>query len=526
MRPADAGSLPSSSAAERIIEREDRMRKRGYVFFAAAAVLVLLVFVLTGCGGNDEKEEAGIYLNGKLLTFAEEGETVLPFLSVEDGIDIEVVKSGEEEVCVNDVAIGDTAHLDITALKAGQTIDFKVTDGDKVEEHTLRLLPETFPEYTVEGEGKTEGDYYMTTYDLSDNYLMKLNNKGDLIFYMAVTKEDEEGNIVSTNALDFRKQYNSRGIARYTYMPYLGDVFADGDCGGINPGCVRVLDKNYELIDEVYYKDENGEDVMIDPHGFIWIDDGHYILTAYKREVINTPEELGAQDNKADLAVLYIEEIKDGKVLWEFCSKDYEKFLYQSNGIVLDECAEKCQDYMHFNSMYIDQDDNLVVSCRHLNSILKISREDGSLMWQLGGSDDEFGLTDEQLFSYQHSIIVNEDGSYMLFDNANDAVESGKAKYSSVARYKVDEDAKKVTEYERYNVVDFYSCYMGAIRQIDAEKNTYLWSVGGNYMTDMQDPPPWSMVEYTETGNGKIEYDLKFKYNEGTGRLYCANKCK
>ena len=59
---------------------------------------------------------------------------------------------------------------------------------------------------------------------------------------------------------------------------------ADGDCSGINPGCVVVMDENYEVIDEIYYLDENGDEMLIDPHGFIWIDDGHYIVAAYKQE--------------------------------------------------------------------------------------------------------------------------------------------------------------------------------------------------------------------------------------------------
>ena len=73
---------------------------------------------------------------------------------------------------------------------------------------------------------------------------------------------------MSTNGLDFRKQYNSDGEIRYTYMPYLEDSFADGDCSGINPGCVVVMDENYEVIDEIYYLDENGDEMLIDPHGF------------------------------------------------------------------------------------------------------------------------------------------------------------------------------------------------------------------------------------------------------------------
>ncbi|HIS79954.1 MAG TPA: hypothetical protein IAB52_00610 [Candidatus Scatomonas merdavium] len=162
---------------------------------------------------------------------------------------------------------------------------------------------------------------------------------------------------MSTNGLDFRKQYNSDGEIRYTYMPYLEDSFADGDCSGINPGCVVVMDENYEVIDEIYYLDENGDEMLIDPHGFIWIDDSHYIVAAYKQETVDVPGELGADDNLADLAVLYIEDLwsvggnysidsttppewsmieyteTDGDVSYHFCFRfdDGTRRLYCSN---------------------------------------------------------------------------------------------------------------------------------------------------------------------------------------------------
>lgn len=467
-----------------------------------------------------------VYINGNEVFFDRDNQTELSMLSVENGITVQVEKEGDEQVVVNGEEVEDSVHLDIARITRDSALEIVISDGEAETTQTVSLMPSSFLDYTTEGEATSEGDFLITSYDELVNYMFKLNNQGDLIFYKAITKTDEQGNTVSTNGLDFRKQYTSDGEVRYTYNPYLADAFADGDCTGINPGCVVVMDENYNVLEELYYKDENGDDVMIDPHGFIWLDEGHYILTAYKQEVLDVPEDLGSKKNKADLAVLYIEEIKDDEVLWEFRSADYEKFLYESNSINWKKAAKKCQDYMHFNSMFIDTDGNLLVSCRHLDSILKISREDGSLMWQLGGAYGDFALADDQKFSYQHSIIVTDDGSYMLFDNANTAVQDGKAQYSSVIRMTVDEENKTITDFTRYNVVDFFSIYMGGIRQLDSANSVYLWAVGGNYQTDKDVPPEWSMVEYRETPEGGITRDFCFRFNEGTRRLYCANKCK
>lgn len=473
---------------------------------------------------SDQLLDPGIYINGELLDLSAEGTVDLSMLSVENGLVVQWVGNDGETVYVNGEEIKDSKKLDITSITRDAAIDIEVKKGDTTSAYKINLMPSTFPDYETKGESTTDGDFYLSTYDLSSNYIFKINNKGELIFYRAITKTDKDGKEVNTNGLDFRKQYTSTGEVRYTYMPYLDDIFA-GDCAGINPGSVVVMDENYNVIDEVFYLTEDGEEIKIDPHGFIWIDEGHYILTAYKEELHDVPADVDATADKVDLAVLYIEEIKDGEVLWEFCSADYEQFIGESNSIDWTKGEDYCHDYVHFNSMHYDADGNILVSCRHLDAILKISTTDGSLIWQLGGDNDEFGLTKDQLFSYQHSIILTDDGSYMLFDNADTAVWAGDATVSSVVRITADEDAKTVTDFVRYNVVDFFSIYMGAIREIDSDNSVYLWSVGGNYQTDSKNPPEWSMVEYTEV-DGEAQHNFCFRFKEGTRRLYCSNKCK
>lgn len=493
-------------------------------------------FAFAGCESKNQEtgstegtvtaseNETVVYINQNAVTFAEEGATDLDMLSVENGITVSASVASGDTVTVNGEILNGDMTLDVYAITRTDTLEIGITDAEGTATNTVNLMPSTFPSYTAEGESTTEGDFYLTTYDLEHNYLFKLNNSGELIFYKAITKTTADGEEVNTNALDFRKQYTSDGEVRYTYMPYLEDAFA-GDCSGINPGCVIVMDESYNVIDEIYYTDSDGEQITIDPHGFIWIDEGHYILTAYKEETVDVPADIETESTTADLAVLYINEIKDGEVLWEFCSKDYDKFLYESNTLNWDKAQTTCQDYMHFNSMSIDTDGNLLVSCRHLDSILKISRSTGELIWQLGGDYGDFELSDDQRFSYQHSIILTDDGQYMLFDNANTAVSGGSASYSSVIRMSVDEESTSVTDFVRYNVVDFYSIYMGAVREIDSLSKTYLWSVGGNYVTDSVTPPEWSMVEYTEDGEGNVTHTFKFRFDEGTRRLYCSNKC-
>ena len=487
-----------------------------------SAALVLLIFA-AGCsssvndisadsesisGSEEASGEPGIYINGNRIDLTEDGGSIdLDLLSVEDGITVSAVKEGEEEISVNGEEYTDPVTLDVSAITRDETIDIEITDDTGTVDYTINLMPSSFLDYTTEGESQTAGDYYLTTYDEEVNYIFKLDNQGNLIFY----KETGE------NALDFRKQYNSDGEVRYTYLQYLENSFCG--IGGINPGCVVIMDENYDVIEEVYYQTSDGEEIMIDPHGFIYIDDGHYILAAYEDIVVEEiPEDLGAQDDSAYLAVLYIQEIQDGEVIWEFCSQDYEKFFSATTAVTWETSMEECSDYMHFNSMYIDNDDNLLISCRNINSIIKVSRQTGELIWVLGGSEDEFGLTEDQIFSRQHSIIVTDDGSYMLFNNANEEVEAGKTEVSSIIKLKVDEETMTVTEYSKTDT-EFFSNYMGAIRELDSENGIYLYSAGGDYTGGI---PEYSMIEYSETEG----YLFTFRFNEGNRRLYCANKCE
>ena len=495
-----------------------KIKKR---YFFMLPVLILAVFaagcsssgsgVSSGTGSEsaieETSDETGIYINAKAVDLTEEGEIDLDLLSVEEGIEILAVKEGDERIFINGEEYTDAVMLDIAAITRDETIEIEITDNEGTASYTVNLMPSSFPDYTTEGESLTDGDFYLTTYDEEVNYIFKLDNQGNLIFYK------ETGD----NALDFRKQYNSEGEVRYTYLQYLENSFCG--IGGINPGCVVVMDEDYNVIDELYYQTSDGEEIMIDPHGFIYIDDGHYILTAYEDIAAeDIPEDLNAQDGSAYLAVMFVQEIKDGEVLWEFSSLDYDEFLYATTAVTWDESMDECYDYMHFNSMYIDNDDNLLISCRNINSIIKVSRQTGELIWILGGSEDEFGLTQDQLFSKQHSIIVTDDGSYMLFNNANDEVEEGTAEVSSIIKLKVDEETMTVTEYSKTDT-EFFSNYMGAIRELDSENGIYLYSAGGNYSGGI---PEYSMIEYSETEG----YIFTFRFNEGNRRLYCANKCE
>lgn len=83
-----------------------------------------------------------------------------------------------------------------------------------------------------------------------------------------------------------------------------------------------------------------------------------------------------------------------------------------------DEENETPLDYIHFNSMEIDQNDNnLIYSFRNTDSIVKLDRETWEIIWILGGKYDEFNLDDERLFSRKHHARLSKDGYLTIYDN-------------------------------------------------------------------------------------------------------------
>lgn len=55
----------------------------------AALLLLVCIGMLAGCSGSGKTVESGIFLNGRAISFAENGDTELELLSVENGITVE-----------------------------------------------------------------------------------------------------------------------------------------------------------------------------------------------------------------------------------------------------------------------------------------------------------------------------------------------------------------------------------------------------------------------------------------------------
>jgi hypothetical protein len=163
------------------------------------------------------------------------------------------------------------------------------------------------------------------------------------------------------------------------------------------------------------------------------------------------------------------------------------------------------QDYAHLNSLFVDpKDQNLIISFRNLNEIIKVDRKTGAIIWRLGGPFSDFAETSDQKTVRQHDATLADGGATLLvFDN-------GEAKLRPVTRiveYKLDEAAKKITSFTAMNVpTGIFSGYMGSVQKIG--DNYFVDGGSGSYI-----------AEFNRT-TGNITFQASLKHSSYRGFKY------
>lgn len=422
-----------------------------------------------------------------LQTFNNENDTIIRKLSGYGSIYINGQKlKNNEELNLGKIEISRDSKI---------SIDIKYINGEEFN-FIVNTLPEAFPGYEVQGESDYEGDYYTSTYSFKydgAHYIFKLDKSGNIKYY-------KKTKMVS---FDFRKERNSQGQVRYMYLEATKNNFEGAT--SLLPCDLVILDENYNEIKRINYLCQDGSTISLENHTYIYFDDDHYILTTYE----NRKKEINGRTMYVSDCL--IEEVKDGKILWEFDSGEYPELYNYSTKENLNYLLPY-QDYIHINSICIDEKDgNILCSFRNIDSVLKISREDGKLIWTLGGMADEFKLTEEQKFSKQHSIIHIGNDTILLYDNGNTN------KRSRILKMKLDEENKTVTEYKEYDL-DTYAPMMGSVRVLDEESQTYLICYGGgsNYYDKYS-------IEEINFSTGEEKFKFTFLL---TRMMYNVNKIK
>ena len=349
----------------------------------------------------------------------------------------------------------------------------------------------------------TDANFYSVTGNdttpVKGEILMALNSKTDgKLFFL-----DQRGSIrrevsVGTDVENLQK-WNINGQVRYTYFHSEGVSTLDGTTG-TELGYEMVCDSSLNILDSVKLLSFGSINVNVqdklDVHEFILLGDKHYIYETYYEEFPhNIPDSLHPSAG-VKVAACIIQEVLNGEVVFQWDGTQYPE-LYsasQENNNFSD--SSTLLDYMHMNSICVDSsDNNLVVSFRNLNEIVKLDRQTGQIIWRLGGNHSDFPLTQDQVFLRQHyPRLIENDKILIVLDNGHDSLRA----YSRILEFQLNQSTKTINSFKAFTIPDNFIQFAGSVKK---EGNQYFIG-GGSANYSLQ-------VDYT-TGQELMRMSLKY----------------
>ena len=201
---------------------------------------------------------------------------------------------------------------------------------------------------------------------------------------------------------------------------------------GHGVGSYVVADTSYRPIAHL----NAGNGYNGDLHEFLLTDRGTALLTTYAVTHHDLRAVGGPADGTIQDAIFQEIDVASGRVLLEWHSLDHIPVTESYWGVSAN------WDYVHLNSIAVDHDHNLLVSARNTHTIYKIDRNNGEIIWRLGGKHTNFSIAPDAAFAWQHDARRQPNGTITLFDN-------GDTRSRGVA-LNVDERAKRVTLQRSY----------------------------------------------------------------------------
>ena len=262
--------------------------------------------------------------------------------------------------------------------------------------------------------------------------------------------------------------------------------------GGYGQGEGVILDQGYHVIKRVKPGGLQG-----DLHEFLLTPRGTAYMTVYLPTTRDLRPWGGAKDGVVLDGIVREVDVKTGKVL----------FTWHSLGNVgLSESVAQAPapgsfdywDYFHVNSIDEDTDGNLIVSARLTDTIYKINKKTGAIMWRLGGTRSDYKLGPGAAFARQHDARREADGTISLFDNS--AID-GRERSRGI-RLRLNDKTKKATLASPvFEDGQFFAPTQGNVQLLDGGNAFVGWGNRGR------------ASEYGPTGNLLLDLRLARGYD-------------
>lgn len=246
-------------------------------------------------------------------------------------------------------------------------------------------------------------------------------------------------------------------------------------------GKFYVLDTTLTIIDSFatqgYWTDVH--DIQLLPHN-------HALLLAYDTESrVDLSQLVAGGSSNAMVVGVVIQEIDSLKnAIFTWRSFDSGHFQLEDMTLYPKALSRDYVDEVHANSISLDNDGNILLSCRAMDEITKIDLDSipGRIIWRCGGHKNQFRfLNDSVVFSWQHHVRRLPNGNITVFDNGNYHQHSGP--YSRACEYALDEKQKTATLVWSFDhAKQDTSGFMGDVQRL-ANGNTFIGWGGNNRLS-------------------------------------------
>lgn len=404
----------------------------------------------------------------------------------EDAIRIPKLKIGQENI-----ELGITTYV---KGSSGRYYSIGVDDNTDVPKISLTKLegipaselPSDFPKFSVKGDfSKYYDSIFMCPISGGASYMFELGSNG-------MVKR-------------FRKSLTNcpKTIMENDTRYYYG---IDGNMN-VSSGKLFIYKGNGETFNVVKDNVTDTEGNLLEPHDccVISVNPLHVITQRYVENQTTMVDGV-----TKTVTSLVLEEQYDGNRVWQWNSTDYPELWKDSH------YKGNNADYLHNNTISLDNDGNLLLNNKQANQMLVIERSwndsshtgsIGNILWKIGGNRGDgydydvatrIKTTEEQQWYESHDAIVREDGVYTMFDNR-------KSYPSRIIEFKVDKAEKNLTDFKAYTYKKYGGRYMGSVDK--CAEGIFLVS--------------WGSFRSTESSNIGI-YD--FKNNKAIFELNFENK--
>lgn len=206
-----------------------------------------------------------------------------------------------------------------------------------------------------------------------------------------------------------------------------------------------VMDTNFNLVDSI--TTTNG--FLLDRHEFYMTNSGNYIVSGISDSVVDlsayTFKGVAGSDTTHIQGFTIQEFDPNHNLIFQWDSNDELDPMEAYADFYVYDSAKF--DYCHGNSIKKDLDGNYLVSFRHTNSVMKIDKNTGKIIWRLGGKRSDFVFVNDSTFSGQHDFKVLSNGNYILFDNGNMSLPR---RPTRAVEYQLDTMSKTATKVWEY----------------------------------------------------------------------------